>query len=778
MADAEVSDIDIGSIERLGRQLVGDWYARSPDESKNRDEYVAPYAMRFRPSVREQLNPLRRRHPEWPAEWYVRVPRSAVTWNPKDLALWGVNATKPVVKVFPDRREAEDYAQSVWRRVWSRKIDKSAVIEVARERVFPVDMRRDGEYERLTRWLSAHGGEHIPQGVVVVYRNTEVGFPSGSLSRPDLEREEERLHWLSERSSPETKTRTNASRYDVHFDESELARAGPGTFVTEARRIWRQAKALGEGDSRARPACRDLQAAVIAAAKRLDTDVRDAREVNGGPGRGRPVEREPWDFVNAVERAQEIAARELVFDPPLEGEWRVTARDLRLDVDRWGDHALAFRSRLVGLYNVGLLDDAVVDSLRDGGYQSIVSDHRPESGDDRRIVAATRLPSGRFIKWEARTRDLMDDFHPVSVSKTLFDSLEEVREAAGGLAVTVVDSEEAVERWKARVRDPRLVDYATREPDGPAPVKVPEPAPKGPEGRWRFGIAPLGGGRAVLFASDGWGVETKPALVAEDPDTQALVPLRRDDRSAPVVLSGESFADLVMEAQARWPEARIQAADLPPPVARTLAKVHADEPTRVSPRDTLWHVAPVGDRPGVAMAWTYQIAGTGADVVLRPVALVRQDKSLVRFTGESAWEAVRAGYEYMAERGLAADATRRMPRSLLEVAARERIRLEAERVREEELRPENPFEVFRSLSGRERKKALGAVPDGVRPVVEAASLGLMPREIAPQRGLGVEEVSRQYRAAERALAEHFVARPELAEPRVETARTPGPKLGL
>lgn len=778
MADAEVSDIDIESIERLGRQLVGNWYARSPDESKNRDEYVAPYAMRFRPSVREQLNPLRRRHPEWPTEWYVRVPGSTVTWNPRDLEVWGLDG-KPLFKAFPDRREAEEYAQSLWRRVWgSKRVGKDAVIEVTRERVFPVDMRRVGEYEQLTRWLSSHGGERIPQGVVVVYRNTEVGFPSGSLSRPDLEREEERLHWLSERSSPEAKQRTNASKYDVHFDESELARAGPGTFVTEARRIWRQAKSLAQGDSRAKTACASLQAAVIAATRNLDADVRDAREVNGGPGRGRAVEREPWEFVNAVERAQEIAARELVFDPPLQGEWRVVARDLRLDVDRWGDHALAFRSRSVGLYNAGLLDDAVVDSLRDGGYQSIAVDHRPEGADDRRIVAATRLPAGRFIKWEARTTDLLGGLHPVSVSKPLFNSLDEVREAADGLPVTVVDSKEAVERWKAKVRNPRLADYATREPDGHAPVKVPEPAPKAPEDRWHFGIAPFGGGRAVLFASDGWGVEDKPLLVTENPDTRALVPLRKGGSSQPVILSGGSFADLVAEAQARWPEAKVEAADLPRSVAHTLAKRHAEEPKRVSPSDTLWHVAPVGDRPGVAMAWTYQIAGGADDFRLQPVPLVRQDKSLVRFTGESAREAVRAGYEYMAERGLAADATRRMPRSLLEVAARERIRLEAAHIRERELRPEEPFEVFSALSGRERRKALDAVPEDARSVVEAASFGLMPREIAPQRGLAVEEVSRQYRTAERALADHFVARPELAEPKVEPARMVRPKLGL
>ena len=172
-------------------------------------------------------------------------------------------------------------------------------------------------------------------------------------------------------------------------------------------------------------------------------------------------------------------------------------------------------------------------------------------------------------------------------------------------------------------------------------------------------------------------------------------------------------------SQAHWPEAKIKAADLPLPLAQELT-VKGESPSALTPTDALWHVSPVGtSRPGVAVAWTYQITGSDSLVSLTAIPLARPDRSLVRFTGATPVEAVRAGYDVMAERGLAADATRRMPRNVLDLAQKESIRLATRRDAERELRPDDPFEVYSRLSTVERRRALQAVPEEARSLVEA-----------------------------------------------------------
>jgi hypothetical protein len=234
----------------------------------------------------------------------------------------------------------------------------------------------------------------------------------------------------------------------------------------------------------------------------------------------------------------------------------------------------------------------------------------------------------------------------------------------------------------------------------------------------------------------------------------------------------------VVEAQARWPGEGLVASDLPVPLAKSLLTRHGVEPAPIGPKDALWHVSPAGvTRPAVAVAWTYQIAVADGQAALRALPLARADRSLIRFTGPTAHDAIMAGYEALNGRGFAADATRRVPREVIDVAHREAIRMELKDQKLAELRPGDPFEVFSRLGKMERGRALKAVPEDARNVVEAAALGLQPREIAPARGLGVEDVSRQYLMAERALADHFSQRPELAEHQVTGPSGPKLKIG-
>lgn len=289
-------------------------------------------------------------------------------------------------------------------------------------------------------------------------------------------------------------------------------------------------------------------------------------------------------------------------------------------------------------------------------------------------------------------------------------------------------------------------------------------------------MAPLGPGRSILFAEDTWGLEDKAVLVKEDGEN--LVPRRADDKGTPVVVTGGTFADRVMEAQARWPEAGVQAADLPAQVARSLMTRFSVKAEPVGVRDALWHVSPAGiTTPAVAVAWTYQVTTSEGETRLSAVALARPDKTLIRFTGANAQDAVLAGYEALNGRGIAADATRRMPRMILETANRESIRRQIAAEAERELRPTDPFEVFSRQSKLERGRALKAVPEGARGVVEAAALGLQPRDLAPSRHSTVEELAGQYRTAERALAGHFAERPELTEHK-PAAKVAGPRLSL
>jgi hypothetical protein len=75
-------------------------------------------------------------------------------------------------------------------------------------------------------------------------------------------------------------------------------------------------------------------------------------------------------------------------------------------------------------------------------------------------------------------------------------------------------------------------------------------------------------------------------------------------------------------------------------------------------------------------------------------------------------------------------------------------------------RPADPFEIYLRTSQAEQVRAERAVPEWARPAVAAAAVGLYPREMAAIWGEDPKDAARRFRAAERALAEHFARRPE------------------
>ena len=101
----------VNRVEALVDQTI---QARDAQEDAPDGPGRDPYHPARRPHVRAQLNPARRLHPDWPEEWYVRVPGTRVSWRPTEVP----RGQRLELHAFPSREAAEVDAVNVWRAHW------------------------------------------------------------------------------------------------------------------------------------------------------------------------------------------------------------------------------------------------------------------------------------------------------------------------------------------------------------------------------------------------------------------------------------------------------------------------------------------------------------------------------------------------------------------------------------------------------------------------------------------------------------------------------------
>lgn len=112
-----------------------------------------------RPVLRAQRNPRYRRHPEWPEEWYARVPGTPLSWAPPDAVAAGVPIQALETPAFPSAAEAEAAAVARWRERWRGQVQADACTQVRREQVFTVD------------WRARQADGQVPDGVTIPYKH-------------------------------------------------------------------------------------------------------------------------------------------------------------------------------------------------------------------------------------------------------------------------------------------------------------------------------------------------------------------------------------------------------------------------------------------------------------------------------------------------------------------------------------------------------------------------------------------------------------------------------
>ena len=98
-----------------------------------------PYHPARRPHVRAQFNPVHRLHPDWPEEWYVRVPGTRVTWRPSEVP----RGQRLELHAFPSREAAEADAVTIWRDHWraqGKTLSDRATPVIVSEPVYTVNV--------------------------------------------------------------------------------------------------------------------------------------------------------------------------------------------------------------------------------------------------------------------------------------------------------------------------------------------------------------------------------------------------------------------------------------------------------------------------------------------------------------------------------------------------------------------------------------------------------------------------------------------------------------
>jgi hypothetical protein len=708
----------------------------------------APYLDINRPTIRMQARPDLRRHPEWPEEWYVRVPGTPVTWNPKEARAWG--HAQNVVRVFPSADEAEAYAVKVWRKRW--KLSDEADIVCRREKAYGVYASRPGDLEKARKWREEHG-----LGDVLLITHTDplglekalslMGEPPPLEPKPAPSLEEEQAARVFDIPTAETSIDDELERryrrelrQEREESPEEYARHLAQEFASRTTTLLREFSRLEE-DPKNRAYARALSQAVRETAAKACEDSKLVRDTFPGSFleamKVTPTARPDYEDAKRLEGLAAKAAGLARLLPQRVG--REEGVRLRALVDEWHADAEALLTREAGVYDVPLRSLSTVRVQREG-LDGVLSHHPGEQA----------LEAGLGRKAAKRR----------TVS-------EAPKEAPAAKPPTV------------------QANQAPARPVGPRPL-TPD--------RWDIWIVPAGQGKVALLARDRHASEDDVAnmlrrLAPEtgkaqvppnprewrywpDPKEYPIVPVGvREGKPVPaprpVVVQGATAAEAAARIMARWPEAKL--VDAGPVQVRAL-RAFGIEPGPYGPKDVLWHA--VAAPSGVAVvgtAWCYLPRDGGVDV---RVAVQKGTRKPLRLPARSPEEAALKARERLMSLGLAADVTAAVPEEVTKSFSRVTLALARRGDMERQRRPADPLGALWSLSEEEREKALSSLSPAARSVALAAGAGLTPREVATARGEDVEDVRRRFALAEKQIAQHVARRPEA---RMELA---GPRLSL
>lgn len=231
------------------------------DEGEGYFPAANPHSEANKPTVRQQLNPAHRRHPDWPEEWYVNVPRTRYTWSPK--------VRLREIKAFPSLDEAKEFAQIVWQRRWGKRVEGQRV-EIAVQREFTVDRRRPDSVQAYNDALETSPELFQIPGVVVRHKlgaPMNLGPRGNRLAVEDL-KEPERQAWLQEPQSREAEERRALARQRAEEQTLIVPQMpdAPSVLVFGAGEIVDKAvidKAIGELPENARLTFVDLTPASV-----------------------------------------------------------------------------------------------------------------------------------------------------------------------------------------------------------------------------------------------------------------------------------------------------------------------------------------------------------------------------------------------------------------------------------------------------------------------------------------------------------------------------------
>lgn len=160
---------------------------RAPGAPPREDGTHPAYRETHRPVVRAQLNPRHRRHPEWPEEWYARVPGTRLSWSPRDAAALGIAPRDLETPAFPTAAAAEAAAIARWRERWQGQVRADAWILVRREQVFTVDVSQPADLAALDAWRATLPDGVLPDGVLVHYKHAPIPAQSTTVASVPLE---------------------------------------------------------------------------------------------------------------------------------------------------------------------------------------------------------------------------------------------------------------------------------------------------------------------------------------------------------------------------------------------------------------------------------------------------------------------------------------------------------------------------------------------------------------------------------------------------------------